>query len=41
ENVMLPVELRGDRMAADQARQLLTKVGLQERVDHYPRQLSG
>ena len=40
ENVMLPVELRGDRMAADQARQLLTKVGLQERVDHYPRQLS-
>ena len=38
---MLPVELRGDRMAADQARQLLTKVGLQERVDHYPRQLSG
>ena len=41
ENVMLPVELRGDRMAADQAHQLLTKVGLQERVDHYPRQLSG
>jgi putative ABC transport system ATP-binding protein len=25
ENVMLPVELRGDRMAADQAKQLLTK----------------
>ena len=41
ENVMLPVELRGDRMAEDQARQLLTKVGLQDRVDHYPRQLSG
>jgi putative ABC transport system ATP-binding protein len=41
ENVMLPVELRGDRMAADQAKQLLTKVGLQDRMDHYPRQLSG
>ena len=41
ENVMLPVELRGDRLAADQARQLLDKVGLKERVDHYPRQLSG
>jgi putative ABC transport system ATP-binding protein len=41
ENVMLPVELRGDRLAADQAQQLLEKVGLKERVDHYPRQLSG
>ena len=29
--MMLPVELRGDRMAEDQARQLLTKVGLQDR----------
>ena len=41
ENVMLPVELRGDTMAQSQARELLEKVGLADRLDHYPRQLSG
>ena len=41
ENVMLPAELRGESLAADQARQLLETVGLSEREDHYPRQLSG
>ena len=41
ENVMLPVELRGDALAQDQALELLEKVGLADRLDHYPRQLSG
>jgi len=41
ENVMLPAELRGERLAHDQAVDLLTKVGLADRTTHYPRQLSG
>jgi len=41
ENVMLPVELRGDALAESQAVELLEKVGLADRLDHYPRQLSG
>ena len=41
ENVMLPAELHGERDAGDQARQLLEKVGLGQRLGHYPRQLSG
>ena len=41
ENVMLPAELRGERLAEEQAVALLTKVGLADRVTHYPRQLSG
>ncbi len=41
ENVMLPAELRGDAEAERDARELLGKVGLAERLDHYPRQLSG
>lgn len=41
ENVMLPSELRGDPDAAEQASELLAKVGLTERAGHYPRQLSG
>jgi putative ABC transport system ATP-binding protein len=41
ENVMLPAELRGDSEAERDARDLLAKVGLAERLDHYPRQLSG
>jgi putative ABC transport system ATP-binding protein len=41
ENVMLPLELRGDADVEGPARQILHKVGLAERVDHYPRQLSG
>lgn len=41
ENVMLPLELDGRRDAAEQARLLLGRVGLGERLHHYPRQLSG
>lgn len=41
ENVMLPAELRGEADAERGARELLAKVGLAERLDHYPRQLSG
>jgi putative ABC transport system ATP-binding protein len=41
ENVMLPAELRGESSAEPQARELLDKVGLSARLDHYPRQLSG
>jgi putative ABC transport system ATP-binding protein len=41
ENVMLPLELRGDADAETPARQVLQKVGLAERLGHYPRQLSG
>jgi putative ABC transport system ATP-binding protein len=41
ENVMLPLELRGDADAEAPARTILQKVGLGERLGHYPRQLSG
>lgn len=41
ENVMLPLELAGRRDAAQAARAMLARVGLGERVGHYPRQLSG
>ncbi len=41
ENVMLPLELTHDRDAARKAAQLLDRVGLAARLDHYPRQLSG
>jgi putative ABC transport system ATP-binding protein len=41
ENVMLPLELRGDADAESPARGILRKVGLGERLGHYPRQLSG
>lgn len=41
ENVMLPIELRGDADAAQRASELLDRVGLGERGHHYPRQLSG
>jgi len=41
ENVMLPLELRGDRDTENPARAILGKVGLGERLGHYPRQLSG
>lgn len=41
ENVMVPMELRGDRGARTLGLDLLRSVGLDERVDHYPAQLSG
>lgn len=41
ENVMLPLELRGDREARAQAQAMLERVGLGQRLYHYPRVLSG
>lgn len=41
ENVMIPLELQGDRSAQRQAMDLLDRVGLAKRTDHYPTQLSG
>jgi len=41
ENVQVPLELRGDSGAADRARELLGRVGLGDRLDHFPTQLSG
>lgn len=41
ENVMVPLELRGERHIRDLAANLLKRVGLAERVHHYPAQLSG
>ncbi len=42
ENVLLPAELAGaGRDVTDRATQLLTRVGLKDRMDHYPVQLSG
>ena len=42
ENVLLPLDLAGDGYAgADRARELLERVGLGDRADHYPVQLSG
>lgn len=41
ENVLVPVELRGEGGRDDEARALLARVGLGERCDHYPVQLSG
>ena len=41
ENVMLPLELAGERKADERARRLLERVGLGDRVGHYPKPLSG
>ena len=41
ENVMLPLELRGDRNARDRAARMLERVGLSARLRHYPKYLSG
>jgi putative ABC transport system ATP-binding protein len=41
ENVMLPLELSGDPDAARKAREMLARVGLAERLQHYPKYLSG
>ena len=41
ENVTVPLELRGERKPEIVATDLLKKVGLADRLDHYPSQLSG
>jgi putative ABC transport system ATP-binding protein len=41
ENVMVPLELRGEKNIKPRALDLLDKVGLSERSHHYPTQLSG
>lgn len=41
ENVMVPLELRGERGIEPKAKALLTDVGLGDRLHHYPTQLSG
>ena len=41
ENVMVPLELRGENGARELAAALLRKVGLGDRLSHYPAQLSG
>ena len=41
ENVMLPLELRGDAKAKEKARAMLERVGLGSRLGHYPKFLSG
>ncbi len=42
ENVLVPLELRGEgRSARPRAASLLDRVGLGDRMDHYPAQLSG
>jgi len=41
ENVMVPLELRGEKNSRSRAMDLLDKVGLANRSHHYPTQLSG
>jgi putative ABC transport system ATP-binding protein len=41
ENVMVPAEIRGENHARSRAGELLGRVGLESRLDHYPVQLSG
>jgi putative ABC transport system ATP-binding protein len=41
ENVMVPLELRGEKNVAPKAKELLHRVGLGDRIQHYPSQLSG
>ncbi len=41
ENVQVPLELRGENHVADRARDVLQRVGLGDRLDHFPTQLSG
>ncbi|HVZ65149.1 MAG TPA: ABC transporter ATP-binding protein [Lacunisphaera sp.] len=41
ENVLVPLELRGDNAVESAAAELLGRVGLGDRLDHYPAQLSG
>lgn len=41
ENVAVPLELSGEKRAGDRAAELLSAVGLSDRMGHYPVQLSG
>lgn len=41
ENVVVPLELRGVKNAMEHGKELLAKVGLEDRASHYPSQLSG
>jgi len=41
ENVMVPMELRGEKGVRERAKELIGKVGLEDRLHHYPAQLSG
>jgi putative ABC transport system ATP-binding protein len=41
ENVMVPLELRGEKNIRTRSKDLLDKVGLSDRLHHYPAQLSG
>lgn len=41
ENVLLPLELAGSKAPNNAARSILQRVGLNDRLDHYPNQLSG
>ena len=41
ENVMLPLELAGKKEAEQISRNVLERVGLQDRLSHYPKHLSG
>lgn len=41
ENVMVPLELRGEKNVSLKAKELLARVGLGDRFHHYPTQLSG
>src|SRR6187551_1201607 len=41
ENVMVPLELRGEKNVSAKAKELLERVGLADRLHHYPSQLSG
>ena len=41
ENILLPTEVLGRSNAEPEARDLLARVGLEKRLNHYPRQLSG
>lgn len=41
ENVMLPLELAGQREARARASQMMERVGLGQRLNHYPRLMSG
>ena len=41
ENVSIPLELKGDKDAKDKAAEMLKKVGLSHRLNHWPGSLSG